>query len=196
MAYDGRVRVLVIDNYDSFTFNLVQYLGELGATPVVLRNDQLPVGEVDVDAYDALVISPGPGTPRDAGYSADYLEAFGVAATKPVLGVCLGHQVMIEHFGGRVGHAEVVRHGKTSEIAHDGSGVFAGLPNPMTATRYHSLTGIDLPDGLEVVARAEDDETVQGVRHHELPIHGVQFHPESVLTVAGKDLLANFLRLA
>lgn len=188
------MRVLVIDNYDSFTFNLVQYLGELGASPVVLRNDR--VSAVDPGEYDALVISPGPGTPRDAGSSADLLEAFGVRAGKPVLGVCLGHQVMVEHFGGRVGKAEQVRHGKTSEISHDGQGLFAGVPSPMTATRYHSLTALEVPGELEVTARADDDGTVQGVRHRTLPIHGVQFHPESVLTSGGHDLLANFLRMA
>ena len=182
--------MLVIDNYDSFTFNLVQYLGELGAEPVVLRNDEVPVEHTSVG-----VISPGPGRPDSAGFSAAYLEAFGVGASKPVLGVCLGHQVMIEHFGGTVGMAEEVRHGKTSEVSHDGEGLFEGLPNPMTATRYHSLTGIELPDALVVSARAEDDGTVQGVRHRTLPIHGVQFHPESVLTTEGKALLANFLGL-
>ena len=189
------MRVLVIDNYDSFTFNLVQYLGELGAEPVVLRNDEIPPDQVPVDDYDALVISPGPGRPETAGFSAGYLDAFGVRSAKPVLGVCLGHQVMIEHFGGRVGLAEEVRHGKTSEISHDGVGVFAGLPSPMIATRYHSLTGTELPDVLTVSARAEDDGTIQGIRHRSLPIHGVQFHPESVLTTEGKALLANFLGL-
>ncbi len=193
-AYDEQVRVLVIDNYDSFTFNLVQYLGELGADPIVARNDDPAVADVAAVDHDALVISPGPGTPAQAGCSAALIEAFG-AAVRPVLGVCLGHQVIIDHFGGTVGPAEEVRHGKTSEITHDGQGVFAGIPDPMTATRYHSLTGLVVPDVLEVTARAVDDGTVQGVRHRTLPIHGVQFHPESVLTADGKALLANFLDL-
>jgi anthranilate synthase/aminodeoxychorismate synthase-like glutamine amidotransferase len=185
-------RILVVDNYDSFTFNLVQYLGELGAEPVVVRNDEKAADDVDLDEFDGLVISPGPGTPDDTGNSPGFLDAF-AECRKPVLGVCLGHQLIIEHFGGKVDLAEEVRHGKTSEISHDGAGVFVDIRSPMTATRYHSLTGVQVPDALIPTASSDDDGTVQGVRHRDLPIHGVQFHPESVLTTEGKRLLANFL---
>ena len=185
-------RILVVDNYDSFTFNLVQYLGELGADPVVVRNDEKAADDVDLDEFDGLVISPGPGTPDDTGNSPGFLDAF-AARGKPVLGVCLGHQLIIEHFGGKVDLAEEVRHGKTSEISHDAAGVFEEIASPMTATRYHSLTGVRIPDVLMPTASSDDDGTVQGVRHKDLPIHGVQFHPESVLTLEGKRLLANFL---
>ena len=183
--------VLVIDNYDSFTYNLVQYLGELGAQVTVVRNDE--AGPDDVALPDRLVISPGPGRPEDAGRSVEFLQRFGVEQGVPTLGVCLGHQVIIEHFGGRVDLAPEPRHGKTSAIRHDGAGLFQGLEPGLVATRYHSLTGVEIPDSLEACAWAEDDDTIQGVRHRTLPISGVQFHPESVLTETGKALLATFL---
>jgi anthranilate synthase/aminodeoxychorismate synthase-like glutamine amidotransferase len=186
-------RVLMIDNYDSFTFNLVQYLGELGAQVDVLRNDAEPLEAMQARGPDALVISPGPGRPDAAGVSEAAVEAFGSAGV-PVLGVCLGHQAIGERFGGRIVRARTLMHGKTSFVHHDGRGVFAGLPSPMEATRYHSLV-IDpasCPSVLEVSARTEDGE-IMGVRHRELPIEGVQFHPESILTGQGKALLANFL---
>ena len=184
------MRVLVVDNYDSFTFNLVQYIGELGAEPIVVRNDVMSPEESEELAPDRLLISPGPGRPEDAGYSVEYIKRFG--ARIPTLGVCLGHQAVAVAFGGSVDRAPEPRHGKTSPITHDGLGVFKDLPNPFPATRYHSLATIDLPDEFDVVARSEDD-VVQAVRHRELPITGVQFHPESVMTPSGKDLLANFL---
>ncbi len=187
------MRVLVLDNYDSFTFNLVQYFGELGADPVVLRNDVLPPTEAFEEyAPDRLVISPGPGVPQDAGFSVDYVRALGDRI--PTLGVCLGHQAIVVAYGGAVRRAPEIRHGKTSEISHDGKGVFAGLSNPFTATRYHSLAGFDLPPELEVSATS-DDGVIQGVRHTSLPVLGVQFHPESIMTTEGKKLLKNFLDL-
>ncbi len=182
------MKVLVIDNYDSFTFNLVQYLGELGAEPVVVRNDALRPEEAN--GYDRLVISPGPGRPEDAGYSIDYIKSLGT--TVPTLGVCLGHQAIAVAFGGSVDLAPEPRHGKVSPITHDGLGLFRDLPNPFQATRYHSLAAITLPAELQAVAHSEDD-VVQGIRHRTLPITGVQFHPESIMTTAGKELLANFL---
>jgi anthranilate synthase component 2 len=185
------MKILVVDNYDSFTYNLVQYFGELGAEPVVVRNDELPPSRAGAVGAERLVISPGPGVPADAGYSIDYVRTLGMEM--PTLGVCLGHQAIAAAFGGAVVPAPEPRHGKTSDIVHDGRGVFAGLPNPFVATRYHSLATVDLPDVLEVVARSEDG-VVQGIRHRELPIHGVQFHPESVMTTAGMALLENFLR--
>jgi anthranilate synthase/aminodeoxychorismate synthase-like glutamine amidotransferase len=184
------MRVLVVDNYDSFTYNLVQYLGELGAEVDVVRNDDDPADPAD---YDRLVISPGPGRPADAGRSSEYLRRFAVEAGIPTLGVCLGHQVIIEHFGGTVDLAPEPRHGKTSAIHHDGDGVFSGLPQELVATRYHSLVGHDLPDELVPTARAADDDTLQGVRHRSLPVEGVQFHPESILTDTGKRMLEAFL---
>ncbi len=184
------MRVLVLDNYDSFTFNLVQYLGELGAEPIVFRNDVLPPAEAAALAPDRLVISPGPGRPEDAGYSIDYLRT--LTADIPTLGVCLGHQAVVVAFGGTVSRAPEIRHGKTSEITHDGLGVFAGLSNPFTATRYHSLAAAVVPEVLLECAWSEEG-VVQGVRHRELPVTGVQFHPESILTDEGKALLANFL---
>ena len=189
-------RVVVVDNYDSFVYNLVQYLGELGAEPVVRRND-----EADVDALaslepDALLVSPGPGGPADAGVSCEAIRVLGGAGL-PVLGVCLGHQCIGEVFGGRVVRAAELMHGKTSTVAHDGRGVFAGLPAPFEATRYHSLAvePDTLPDALEVSATAPDG-TIMGLRHRTLPIEGVQFHPESILTRVGHELLGNFLRAA
>jgi anthranilate synthase/aminodeoxychorismate synthase-like glutamine amidotransferase len=184
------MKVLVIDNYDSFTFNLVQYLGELGAEPVVVRNDALEPVDAAVQSFDRLVISPGPGRPEDAGNSIEFVKTLGVEI--PTLGVCLGHQVIAVAFGGTVDLAPEPRHGKVSPITHDGLGLFANLPNPFDATRYHSLATIELPDELEIVARSEEG-VVQGIRHRELPITGVQFHPESIMTTVGKDLLANFL---
>ena len=184
------MKVLVIDNYDSFTYNLVQYLGELGAEMEVVRNDRAEVAELLERGADRLVVSPGPGTPDDAGISREAIRAFAEAGT-PVLGVCLGHQAMVEVFGGRVIQGEPV-HGKDAEIEHDGRRVFAGLPTPMVAGRYHSLIADpDLPDELELTAHLGG--VVMGARHKELPAEGVQFHPESVLTDAGKRLLANFL---
>jgi anthranilate synthase/aminodeoxychorismate synthase-like glutamine amidotransferase len=183
-------RVLIIDNYDSFTYNLVQYLGELGAEIEVVRNDRAEVGELLERAYDRLVVSPGPCTPAEAGISGEAIRAFGEAGT-PVLGVCLGHQAMVEVFGGRVVVGEPI-HGKDAEVEHDGRAVYAGLPSPLVAGRYHSLVADpDLPDELELTAHL--GEVVMGARHVELPVEGVQFHPESVLTPQGKHLLDNFL---
>jgi anthranilate synthase/aminodeoxychorismate synthase-like glutamine amidotransferase len=188
-------RVLVIDNYDSFVYNLVQYLGELGADPVVHRSDALTLAQVDDIDPDAVLISPGPGRPDDAGLSNEVIAH--VAGRRPVLGVCLGHQCIGQAFGGQIVRAREVMHGKTSLIRHDGAGVFEGLPNPLEATRYHSLV-VDrpsLPDVLEVTAET-DDGTVMGLRHREVDVEGVQFHPESILTVSGHDLLRTFLRRA
>ena len=184
------MKVLVIDNYDSFTYNLVQYLGELGAEPVVVRNDELSPAEGAALQPDRLVISPGPGRPEDAGASIEFIRTFG--SEVPTLGVCLGHQAIVTAFGGSIDRAPEPRHGKTSLIEHDGLGVFSGLPNPLTATRYHSLAASVIPETLEVTARSEDG-VVQGVRHRHLPIEGVQFHPESVMTPEGMHLLENFL---
>ena len=187
--------ILLIDNYDSFTYNLVQYLGELGAEPRVIRNDALSVDEVAALQPDGVVISPGPGTPDQAGVSLEVIRRLG--ARTPILGVCLGHQAIGQAFGGTVARAKTQMHGKTSEIRHDGHGVFAGLSNPFTATRYHSLVILpdSVPADLEVTAWAEDGE-IMGVRHRTLPIEGVQFHPESILTLEGKRLLGNFLGAA
>jgi anthranilate synthase/aminodeoxychorismate synthase-like glutamine amidotransferase len=186
-------RILVIDNYDSFVFNLVQYLGELGAEPVVHRNDALTVDEAVALAPDGVLVSPGPGRPEHAGIICDVIPAFADAGT-PVLGVCLGHQAIGMVYGAEVVGAATLMHGKTSEISHSGDGVFAGLPSPLTATRYHSLTlrPETLPDVLAVTATATDG-TIMGVRHRDVDVEGVQFHPESILTAAGHDLLRNFL---
>jgi anthranilate synthase/aminodeoxychorismate synthase-like glutamine amidotransferase len=188
-------RVLVIDNYDSFVYNLVQYLGELGAEPEVHRHDALPLDALRDLAPDAVLVSPGPGRPEDAGFSMEAIGAFGEAGV-PVLGVCLGHQCIGARYGGDVVRAERVMHGKTSEVSHTGQGVFAGIPSPFTATRYHSLVvdAATVPESLEVTATTVDG-IVMGLRHRELPIHGVQFHPEAVLTASGHDLLRNFLAL-
>ena len=184
------MRVLVIDNYDSFTYNLVQYLGELGAEPEVVRNDRAAVAELVDRGYDRLVVSPGPCTPADAGISIEACEAF-PAAGVPTLGVCLGHQSLVEAFGGRTIRGEPI-HGKDAEIEHDGEGVFRGLENPLRGGRYHSLVAAPaLPDDLQLTASLGD--VVMGVRHRTLPAEGVQFHPESVLTPRGKDMLRNFL---
>jgi anthranilate synthase/aminodeoxychorismate synthase-like glutamine amidotransferase len=184
------VRVLVIDNYDSFTYNLVQYLGELGAEVEVVRNDRATVAELLERKPDRLVVSPGPCTPAEAGISGEAIRAFGKAGT-PVLGVCLGHQAMVEAFGGRVVQGEPI-HGKDGEVEHDGKSIFAGLPSPLVAGRYHSLVAHpELPEALEQSASL--GEVVMGARHRELPVEGVQFHPESVLTPQGVHLLANFI---
>ena len=186
------MRVLVVDNYDSFTYNLAQYIGELGAEPVVYRNDALSPLEADKVKPTHLLISPGPGRPEDAGYSMEYLTTLGTEI--PTLGVCLGLQAAVVAFGGSVGHAPEPRHGKTSPISHDGLGVFTGLENPFTATRYHSLAAIEVPDVL-VQTAFSDDGVLQGVRHTVHPIEAVQFHPESIMTTQGKELLANFLKM-
>ena len=187
--------ILVLDNYDSFTWNLVHYLREIGAEVRVARNDSLSAAEAVASGADAILISPGPGIPDEAGISLDLVGACAVARL-PLLGVCLGHQAIGQHFGARIARAPRIMHGKVSAIDHDGSGVFAGLPSPFAATRYHSLTVPEesLPDCLIVNARAEDG-TVQGIRHAGLPIHGVQFHPESIASEHGHVLLANFLAM-
>jgi anthranilate synthase/aminodeoxychorismate synthase-like glutamine amidotransferase len=185
--------VLLLDNYDSFTFNLAQYLGELGAPPVVRRNDEITLDDVGDLHPGHIVISPGPGRPEDAGISVDLIRRFG--PTIPVLGVCLGHQSIGIAFGGQVVRASQLMHGKTSSIQHDGKGIFRGLQQPFVAGRYHSLVVAEpLPESLEMTART-DDGTVMGVRHRSFPVHGVQFHPESVLTGEGRQLLRNFLEL-
>jgi anthranilate synthase/aminodeoxychorismate synthase-like glutamine amidotransferase len=184
------MKTLVIDNYDSFTYNLVQYLGELGTEVEVVRNDKATVEELLGRSPDRLVISPGPCTPADAGVSIEAAAAFPTAGV-PTLGVCLGHQSMVEAFGGRTIRGEPI-HGKDAEVQHDGRGVLRGLESPLRAGRYHSLVADpELPDELELTATLED--VVMGVRHRELPAEGVQFHPESVLTPRGKDILRNFL---
>jgi anthranilate synthase component II len=190
-------RVLVIDNYDSFVFNLVQYLGELGAEPIVHRNDEIDLAGIEALDPDAILISPGPGTPADAGISCDVIRAW--AGRRPVLGVCLGHQAIGEVFGGDVVRADRVMHGKTSAIRHDGEGVFAGLPSPFEATRYHSLV-VDpatLPDELGVTAWTEPEDgagrVIMGLRHRAHDVEGVQFHPESILTATGHQILQRFL---
>ena len=187
--------ILVLDNYDSFTWNLVHYLQELGATVEVARNDALSAADALASGADGLLISPGPGVPDGAGISLELVAAC-AEARRPLLGICLGHQAIGQHFGGQVVRAPAVMHAKTSEIAHDGSGPFAALPSPLTATRYHSLV-IDegsVPETLIVNARAEDG-TIQGLRHRALPIFGVQFHPESIASDHGHRLLGNFLSL-
>ena len=184
--------ILVIDNYDSFVYNLVQYLGQLGANPIVKRHDEIDLAGVDVMNPDGVLISPGPGTPREAGISNALIADS--AGKRPVFGVCLGMQCIGEVYGGIVSRAPEVMHGKTSMISHTNSGVFAGLPNPLEATRYHSLIveRDSIPDELEITAESSDG-LVMGLRHAEYDIEGVQFHPESILTVAGHDLLQNFL---
>ncbi len=186
--------IVVIDNYDSFTYNLVQYLGELGAEVRVYRNDKIDIEGIERLAPDRLLVSPGPCTPNEAGISCEAITHFG--RRMPVFGVCLGHQCMGQAFGGRVVRAGRLMHGKTSPIHHDGSGVFAGMPKPFEATRYHSLLveRESLPPCLRITAQTEEGE-IMGMVHTELPIHGVQFHPESVLTQEGKRLLANFLAI-
>jgi anthranilate synthase/aminodeoxychorismate synthase-like glutamine amidotransferase len=190
--------VFVLDNYDSFTYNLVQYLGELGAEIVVRRNDAVRVSDVDLMCPDRIVISPGPCTPSEAGISVELVR--GLAGKVPILGVCLGHQAIGEAFGGRIVRARNLMHGKTSEIFHDHRSIFRGLPLPMSATRYHSLIveESDLPAELEVSAwttEKDGSRTIMGLRHKRFPVEGVQFHPESVLTNEGKKLVENFLKL-
>ena len=185
--------LLLIDNYDSFTWNLAQYLGELGAAPVVRRNDEISVEQIADMRPAKIVISPGPGRPEDAGITVEVIRRFGPVI--PLLGVCLGHQGIGIAFGGSVVRAPQLMHGKVSSVSHDGRGIFRGLPQPITAGRYHSLVVADpLPDLLEAAARTEDG-TLMGVRHRQHPIHGVQFHPESVLTTAGHQMLRNFLEM-
>ncbi len=186
-------RVLVIDSYDSFVYNLVQYLGELGADPIIHRNDALTVDEAVAIGADGVLLSPGPGRPEDAGILCEAVPAFAALGT-PVFGVCLGHQAIGHVYGAEVVRAPELMHGKTSDISHDGGGVFAGLPTPLTAIRYHSLVLDEdsVPESLEVTARTADG-MVMGVRHREFDVEGVQFHPESILTGAGHDLLQNFL---
>jgi len=188
--------ILVLDNYDSFTWNLVHYLQELGAAVEVVRNDAIGVGQAMSSGADAFLISPGPCTPNEAGISLDLVAACAEAG-KPLLGVCLGHQSIGQSFGGTVARARQLMHGKTSLVSHDGTGLFEGLPSPFTATRYHSLIveEADLPPSLIVNARSEDG-TIMGFRHESLPIHGVQFHPESIATEHGHKMLANFMRAA
>jgi anthranilate synthase component 2 len=189
--------LLMIDNYDSFTYNVVQYLGELGADVVVMRNDQVTVAEIEAMSPERIVVSPGPCTPNEAGVSMAVIEAF--AGRVPLLGICLGHQSIGQVYGGRVVRARRVMHGKTSLIHHRGEGVFAGLSNPFEATRYHSLVVAEdsLPDCLEITAWTETEggefDEIMGLRHRDLPVEGVQFHPESILTAHGHDLLRNFL---
>ena len=185
--------VLVIDNYDSFTYNLVQYLGELGAEVRVVRNDAASIASIGRSGPERIVISPGPGRPEDAGITMDVIRELG--PTIPILGVCLGHQAIGAVFGGSVVRAAAPMHGKTSTIEHDGRGVFTGLTDPFVASRYHSLMVAEsgLPDDLEVSARTREDQTIMGLRHRRWPIHGVQFHPESILTEEGRRLLRNFL---
>ena len=187
------MRVLVIDSYDSFVYNLVQYLGELGVEPVVERNDAIGVADAVALAPDGVLLSPGPGRPEDSGIICDAIGAFAEIGT-PVLGVCLGHQAIGHVYGAEVVGAPELMHGKTSPIEHDDVGVFAGLPSPLTATRYHSLTLApdSIPDVLEVTARSADG-VIMGVRHREFDVEGVQFHPESILTASGHDMLRNWL---
>ena len=189
--------ILVIDNYDSFTYNLVQYVGELGENPVVYRNDAIDVEAIGALRPRAIVISPGPKTPAEAGLSIPIIRRWGPEI--PILGVCLGHQAIGEAYGGRVVRARRVMHGKRSAITHDGTGLFRGLPSPLDVMRYHSLVveASTLPQVLTVLARgAEDTDEIHAVRHREHPVWGVQFHPESILTTGGKSILANFLALA
>ncbi len=190
--------IFVLDNYDSFTYNLVQYLGELGEEVVVRRNDQITVNEIEELHPDRIVISPGPCTPQDAGISIELIRHF--AGRLPVLGVCLGHQAIGEAFGGKVVRAGTLMHGKTSSIQHDGKSIFRDIPSPMTATRYHSLIveEKELPDELEISATCHDRDgkrVIMGLRHRKFPVEGVQFHPESVLTEHGKQMVRNFVAL-
>ena len=187
--------VLVIDNYDSFTYNLVQYLGELGAEIRVRRNNDITMGEIAAMGPDQILISPGPGRPENAGITPEVIRRFG--ATTPILGVCLGHQAIGMVYGGTVARAGAPMHGKTSTVVHDGKGLFAGITRPFEAGRYHSLiiTSDSVPADLEVAARTQDDGTIMAVRHRRYPVHGVQFHPESVLTEEGRRILRNFLDL-
>ncbi len=189
------MRLLVIDNYDSFTYNLVHYVGELGAEPIVFRNDKISLDEIEKLAPEAILLSPGPKTPNDAGICLALIDRF--STTTPILGVCLGHQAIGAAFGGNVVRAPKLMHGKTSEVEHDGKTIFKDIPSAMTCTRYHSLIVAEdgFPEELEVSARTVGGETIMALRHRELPIEGVQFHPESVLTVHGKQMIQNFLKM-
>jgi anthranilate synthase component 2 len=192
------MKFLIIDNYDSFVYNIAQILGELGVSSDVIRNDKITLDEIIKGKYDAIVISPGPGTPEDKKYfgiCSDVIRELG--PTTPILGVCLGHQGIIHEFGGKVVNAGCVRHGKTSPIKHSNDPLFNGVKNPFRATRYHSLVGDKtiIPDVLEITATAEDDGEVMAVRHRQYPIEGVQFHPESILTTEGKKILENFVKM-
>ena len=188
----GPNMILLIDNYDSFTYNLYQYISELGGRVKVVRNDKVTLEDIEEMSPEKIIISPGPCTPDKAGVSNEVIEKFG--PTIPTLGVCLGHQCVGYTFGGRVGRADEIMHGKMSQIYHEGKGVFSGLPNPFEAIRYHSLAICreDLPNELEVTAWTENG-TIMGIRHKKYPVEGIQFHPESIMTLSGKDLLANFL---
>jgi anthranilate synthase/aminodeoxychorismate synthase-like glutamine amidotransferase len=189
--------LLVLDNYDSFTYNLVQYLGELGESPVVKRNDEITVDDIGTMGVTRMVISPGPCTPSEAGITVSAIRRWG--KTIPTLGVCLGHQAIGEAYGGKVVRARTLMHGKTSRITHDGKGLFENVPNPLEVMRYHSLVveTASLPAELEVVARSKDDSSeIHAIKHRQHPVWGVQFHPESILTQNGKDILRNFLTLA
>ncbi|WP_048195689.1 anthranilate synthase component II [Candidatus Nitrosotenuis uzonensis] len=191
------MKFLIIDNYDSFVYNIAQILGELGVESEVIRNDKITIEQIAANKYDAIIISPGPGTPEDKKYfgiCTDVITKLGPST--PILGVCLGHQGIIHAFGGKVVNAGNVRHGKTSPIKHFEDSIFEGVKNPFRATRYHSLVGDKtvIPDSLRVTALAEDDGEVMGVSHKEYPIEGVQFHPESILTTDGKKILANFIK--
>ena len=187
------IQVLVIDNYDSFVYNLVQYLGELGAEPIVKRNDAITIEEVKILDPDALLISPGPGNPKQAGLSIELIQW--AAGKIPILGICLGHQCIGEAWGGEIVRAPLVMHGKTSFISHDGKGVFKGLESPLKATRYHSLIvdSVSLPNDLEITATSEDG-LIMGLRHKVLNVEGLQFHPESILTDSGHEIIKNFLK--
>jgi anthranilate synthase/aminodeoxychorismate synthase-like glutamine amidotransferase len=187
-------KLLVIDNYDRFVYNLVQYLGELGADPIVVRNDSLSIEELKKTEPDGVLISPGPGTPSDSGISMEAIRYFG-SHFIPVLGVCLGHQCIGELYGGKVVRAREIMHGKTSNISHDGKGIFVNIPNPFEATRYHSLIvePESVPEVL-IVSATTQDGVIMGLRHKELPVEGVQFHPESIMTKNGHELIGNFLR--
>src|SRR5690625_5070402 len=188
-------KLLLIDNYDSFTYNIVQYLGELGTETTVWRNDKFAMSDVEELAPEAIVISPGPGTPAQAGNTMEVIRRFG--SRIPILGVCLGHQAIAQVYGGSVVPAGQVMHGRTSAVQHDGSGIFTGIPSPVTVTRYHSLVTEDIPDELSVNAWTEDDgqRVVMGLRHREHPVWGVQFHPESILSEQGREMLDKFLAL-
>jgi anthranilate synthase/phosphoribosyltransferase len=187
------VEVLIIDNFDSFVYNLYQYVGEIGAEVSVVRNN-ISIRDIEREKPERIIISPGPGRPEDAGLSVEIIKEF--AKTAPMLGVCLGHQALAYAFGGEIVNAKSLLHGKTSDIAHKGTDIFDGLENPFIATRYHSLAVEEstLPDVLEITAKAEGDGTIMGLRHRELPLYGVQFHPESILTAEGKKIIRNFLR--
>jgi anthranilate synthase component 2 len=190
------LKVLLIDNYDSFVYNIAQYLGELGASPIIYRNDKITTQKASSIRPEAIVLSPGPGTPTDKRYFGNCLSIIREASPKiPILGICLGHQGIVHAFGGEISHANKLMHGKTSMIRHDGQGIYKGIPNPFEATRYHSLVAnlFNIPYCLKISAYSLDDCEVMGIRHVERPIEGIQFHPESILTADGKQVLKNFL---